>query len=276
MQAANVHAAQAVAVAGERGDGRDVPRDQDADAPIALPLGQAVARLRGGREHDFDLGRHAHAIELLLRLARADAVVHEHDELHVERLPPAHDDLAVDQSIVDAIQGDTHAAGVRIARLPASAARRAASAGERSRWNTKSSSIARFTPVTTARSARPRASRTELVRQEPPGRSTNSTAGLPSIACVSRSASAPVSQPSFVTGTRASRTPVMAVTAASSACARAAWETMTPRSGSLIVFLEIFLQLAALGKPLEQAVIERASRVDAAVAQQMIHGDDLA
>src|SRR5690349_21090173 len=275
MQAANVHAAQAVAVAGERGDGRDVPRDQDADAPIALPLGQAVARLRGGREHDFDLGRHAHAIELLLRLARADAVVHEHDELHVERLPPAHDDLAVDQSIVDAIQGDTHAAGVRIARLPASAARRAASAGERSRWNTKSSSIARFTPVTTATSARPRASRTELVRHDPPGRSTKSTAGRPSMARMSRSVSAPVSHPSFETGTRASFTPVIAATAVSNACATAACDTITPRRGSLIVLLEILLQLAAVGKALDQTVVEGACRVHPAIAEQVIHRHDL-
>src|SRR6266566_2646873 len=134
---------------------------------------------------------------------------------------------------------------------------------------------ARFTPVTTATSVLPRASRTELVRHEPPGRSTNRTAGLLSIAWLRRSARAPVSQPSFDTGTSASRTPVIAATAASRACATAAWETITPRSGSLIVFLEILLELAALGEPLEQPVVERPRRIHAAVAQQVIHRDDL-
>src|SRR4029077_1406605 len=206
----------------------------------------------------------------------AHRVVHQHDESHVERFPPSDHDLAVDQAVVNAVQRDAHATGVRIARLPASAARRAASAGGSSRWNTKSSSIARFTPVTTATSDLPRASRTALVRHEPPGRSTNSTAGLVPIACVRRSASAPVSQPSFDTGMSASFTPVIAATAASSACATAACDTITPRRGSLIVLLEIFLQLAALRHPLEQTVVERAGRIHAAVAEQVVHRDDLA
>jgi len=124
--------------------------------------------------------------------------------------------------------------------------------------------------VTTATSVLPRASRTELVRHEPPGRSTNRTAGLSSIACVRRSARAPVSQPSFDTGTSASRTPVIAATAATKAWATAACETITPRSGSLIVFLEIFLELATLGETLEQAVVERPRRIHAAVAQQVV------
>src|SRR4029077_10341848 len=202
-------------------------------------------------------------------------VVYEHDESHVERFPPAHDHLAVNQPIVDAIQGDAHAAGVRIARLPASAARRAASAGARSRWKTKSSSIARFTPVTTATSARPRARRTELVRQDPPGRSTKRTAGRPSMARVRRSVSAPLSHPSFETGTSASLTPVIAATALSSACATAACDTITPRSGSLIVFLEVLLQLAPVGETLDQPVVERTRRIYATVAQEMIHRHDL-
>src|SRR5205823_9381918 len=227
-------------------------------------------------EHHLDAGGHTHLVKLLLPGARAHRVVHQHDESHVERFPPADHDLAVDQAVVDAVQRDAHAAGVRIARLPASAARRAASAGGRSRWNTKSSSIARFTPVTTAMSDLPRASRTELVRHEPPGRSTNRTAGLPAIACVRRSASAPVSQPSFDTGTSASSTPVIAATAASSAWATAACDTITPRNGSLIVLLEILLQLAALREALEEPVVEGARRVHAAVAEQVVHRHDLA
>src|SRR5256886_15942632 len=120
-----------------------------------------------------------------------------------------------------------------------------------------------------------RASRTELVRHEPPGRSTNRMAGLLSIACVRRSARAPVSQPSFDTGTSASRTPVITVTAASRAWATAACETITPRSGSLIVFLEILLELAALCETLEQPIVERPRRIHAAVAQEVVHRDDL-
>src|SRR5207247_5660293 len=98
----------------------------------------------------------------------------------------------------------------------------------------------------------------------------------PAMAWLRRSASAPVSQPSFDTGTSASFTPVIAATAASRAWATAACETMTPRRGSLIVFLEVFLQLAALGKSLEEPVVERACRIHSAVAQQVVHRHDLA
>src|SRR5256885_10048860 len=131
-------------------------------------------------------------------------------------------------------------------------------------------------PYTTPLSSFRRAGRTEPGRHAPPGRSTTTTAGLLPIACVRRSASAPVSHPSFDTGTSASFTPVIAATAASSAWATAACDTITPRKGSLIVLLEILLQLAALGEPLEQPVVERARRVHATVAQQVVHGHDLA
>src|SRR5947208_7621395 len=276
MQASKIDTGHVLGVAGEGREGVDITGDEQADARVALPVGQTLQRFRRRREHHLDAGGHAHAVELLLPGARAHRVVHEHDECHVERFPPADHDLPVDQAVVDSVQRDAHAAGVRIARLPASPAGRAASAGGRSRRKTKSSSIARFTPVTTATSDLPRASRTELVRQEPPGRSTNNTAGLLPIAWVRRSASAPVSHPSFDTGTSASFTPVIAATAASSAWATAACDTITPRRGSLIVLLEILLQLAALGEPLEQPVVERAGRVHATVAQQVVHGHDLA
>src|SRR5207237_1815200 len=78
------------------------------------------------------------------------------------------------------------------------------------------------------------------------------------------------------TGTAASSTPVIAATAASSACAPAAADTITPRNGSLIVLLEVLLQLSALRQALEQPVVERAGRVHAAVAEQVVHRDDLA
>src|SRR5439155_948026 len=82
-------------------------------------------------------------------------------------------------------------------------------------------------------------------------------------------------QPSFDTGTSASWTPVIAATAASKAWATAACDTITPRSGSLIVFLEILLELAALGETLEQPVVEQARRIHAAVPQQVVHRNDL-
>src|SRR5436190_23184451 len=271
MQASKIDAGHVLGVAGEGREGVDITGDEQADARVALPVRQTLQRFRRRREHHLDAGGHAHAVELLLPGARAHRVVHEHDECHVERFPQADQDLPVDQAVVDSVQRDAHAAGVRIARLPASAARRAASAGGRSRWNTKSSSIARFTPVTTATSDLPRASRTELVRHDPPGRSTNSTTGWLPIAAVSRAVSAPESQPSLLTETRASSTPVIAATADFSACATAACDTITPRSGSLIVFLEVLLQLAPLRHPLEEALVEVLRRIHAAVAQQVVH-----
>src|SRR2546422_9059135 len=229
MDAAHVDPFHPVAVAGECRERVDGSGEHDPGPRIRFPLGESLGRLGRGREHYIDVRRDAHAVEILLPFAGAHRVVHHHDESDMERLPPAHDHLTVNQTVIDAVEHDTHA-GVRIALLPASAARRAASSGGRSRWNTKSSSIARLTPVTTARFVLLLASRMELVRQEPPGRSTNSTAGCWAIAAVPRAVKAPESQPSLLTGTRASSTPVIAATAAFSACATAACETITPRS----------------------------------------------
>src|SRR2546427_6121520 len=162
----------------ERDSRVDVPHEQEPDARIRFPSGQQLRRLLHGREDHFDLRRYAHPVEVLLPVAAAHFVIDEDDERDVERLSPAHDDLPVDQAIIDAVERERHAGVTRIALAPASTARRAASAGEMSRLNTKSSSIARVTPVTTAMSAPPRfAYRAELVKHEPPGRSTNSTAG---------------------------------------------------------------------------------------------------
>src|SRR5438094_1430336 len=92
---------------------------------------------------------------------------------------------------------------------------------------------------------------------------------------MSRSVSAPLSHPSFETGTRASFTPVIAPTAVSNACATAACDTITPRRGSLIVLFEILLQLAAVGEAFDQTVVEGARRVHPAIAEQVIHRHDL-
>src|SRR6267378_3672739 len=102
----------------------------------------------------------------------------------------------------------------------------------------------------------------EFVRQEPPGKSTNSTAGCDPAAWRSRSPSASLSQPSLLTGT--------------SAWAMAEWDTMTPRSGSLIVFLEVLLRGAFFAHAPDQAVVEDMRRIHAAVAQQVVHGQHFA
>src|SRR5438552_2826014 len=47
--------------------------------------------------------------------------------------------------------------------------------------------------------------------------------------------------------------------------------TITPRSGSLIVLLEVLLELAPLRHPLEEAFVEVLRRIHAAVAQQVVH-----
>src|SRR5207249_7880273 len=279
---AMVHAADvdlpdlAAPVARDRGDGVDVAGEQDAATRVGIPLGEAPPRLLDRGEDDFDVRRHTHAIEVLLPLAGADLVIHEDDERRIQRLAPADHDLPVDEPVVDAVERDAHAAGVRIARAPASAARLAASAGGTSRWKTKSSSIARFTPVTTARSTLPRAYRTAPVRHEPPGRSTNSTAGFPPIAAVRRSARARSSQPSLLTGNNASSTPAIAATAATRDWATAEWDTTMPRSGSLIVFLEILFHFGPLPHGADQALVEGLGRVHTAVAEQVVHRHDLA
>src|SRR6185503_19243253 len=110
----------------------------------------------------------------------------------------------------------------------------------------------------------------EFVRQDPPGRSTNSTAGCSATAWRKRSPSASLSHPSLLTGTSAPATPVMVETADARACASPECDTMTPRSGSLIVFLEVFLRLPLVAHALDQPVVEGVRRIHAAVAQQVV------
>src|SRR5262245_28993742 len=136
--------------------------------------------------------------------------------------------------------------------------------------------MARFTPVTTASSGRPWAYVAALVRHEPPGRSMNSTAGLSATAAERLRNSASRSQPALLTGTSASAIPAIDCTAATSAAATSAWETMTPRNGLLIVLFEIRLQLPPLRHVADQALVQALRRINAAVAQQVRHGDDFA
>src|SRR6266850_6217171 len=116
----------------------------------------------------------------------------------------------------------------------------------------------------------------EFVRHEPPGKSTNSTAGRAPAAWRSRSPSASLSQPSLLTGTRAPSIPVMVATAETSAWATPEWDTMTPRSGSLIVFLEVLLRRPLLTHAADQPIVEGVRRIDAAVTQQVVHREHFA
>src|SRR2546427_232024 len=98
----------------------------------------------------------------------------------------------------------------------------------------------------------------------------------PTITSARRSESAPESQPSLLPGMRASSTPVIVPTADLSACATAACDTITPRNGSLIVLLQVLLQLAPLRHPLDQSLVEALRRIDAAVTLQVVHRHHLA
>src|SRR2546430_4438069 len=130
---AHVDALDLVGIRAQRGERGDVAREHDAGAWVGLPFAQPARRLRHRGEYDLDVRRDTHAVEVLLPRAVAYGVVHEHDEPQVERLAPADHDLPVNETVVDTVERNGHAAGVRIALPPASAARRAASAGDSSR-----------------------------------------------------------------------------------------------------------------------------------------------
>ena len=68
---------------------------------------------------DVHLGRHAHAVELLLPVARRHGVVHEHDELEAERLAPTHHDLSMNQAVVDSKELQRHFGAPPIATIDA-------------------------------------------------------------------------------------------------------------------------------------------------------------
>src|SRR5438552_10134982 len=88
--------------------------------------------------------------------------------------------------------------------------------------------------------------------------------------------SSSVPHPSLEMPVSAPSMPVMAVTAATRACATAACDTMTPRS-SLIVFFQVLLDPPPLlPHAPDQPLVERVRGVHAAVAQQVIHRDDFA
>ncbi len=165
---------------------RDVGREHDSGPRIVAPCRCETRRLGHIREDQLDFGRHPHAIEILLPVAGSYLVIHQRDEPDVERASPPDDHLAMDQPVIDAMTTGPTSARYGSPRRPWSAARRAASSAEAPRWNTKSTSIGRLTPVTTGSSVCARLARIAAKKQEPLGRSTNTTAGPSPIASVSR------------------------------------------------------------------------------------------
>src|SRR4051812_27844448 len=175
---------------------RDVAGEQQPRTRVG-----AVFRNRRNRrfrrvEVDVHLRRNTHAIQLLLPVARRDGVVDEHDELEIERLSPANDDLPVNEAIVDAVQLERHAPPPAvlppaaeppapcavIAALPRSAAWRAASDGVLPSANTKSSNVGRFVPAMSTASSTPRRIRRDAIVQLPAWRSVKIT--LTSASCI--------------------------------------------------------------------------------------------
>src|SRR6185437_6675545 len=276
MDAAEGDAAELGNFVAEGDDGRDVTGEDESDSgffyPVVVPAGGLVHR----HEDRFHAGGHAHAVEVLLPVARPHLVVNQGDEAQPQRLAPPHHHLPVDEAVIHPHHRETHAGGIRMARPPASTARCAASAGGSSRWKTKSRSMARFTPVTTAM-PRPwsRAIRTAPARHEPPGRSTKTTAGPSPMASPMRAFSDPPSHPPLVTGTSAPATPEMVSVAPTSDCASPAWETTTPRRVLLIVFLEIRADVPALPHCAHEPVVEFLGGVYAAISQEVVHGHHL-
>src|SRR5262249_30735349 len=142
-----------------------------------------------------------------------------------------------------------------------------------SRWNTKSTSIARLTPVTTLAEAFARSRLSTAKRHDPLERSTKTTAGPDPTAAATRSSRLPRSQPVFDTASSAPVTPLICSAASTRAPASRPWQTTTPRSRSLIVFLQVLPHPTLLLHLLDQPSIERGGDVHARVAEQMHHRD---
>src|SRR5258708_30462825 len=156
---------------------RDGWREQ-ASAPDVgpVPWNRRYCVHRRVEEHLHARG-HAHPVQLLLPIARRHRIVDEDDESDVLWLSPSDHDLTVDESIVDAIENETHAppSWTWIARRPRSAACRAASTGVASVFKTKSSITARFAPTTSTASGVSRSSFLAAIVARPACRSLKIT-----------------------------------------------------------------------------------------------------
>src|SRR5207237_2636643 len=100
-------------------------------------------------EANLHVRRDCHSIKLFLPVAGGDQIVDKNEQANVERLTPTDDNLAMNEAVIDAVKADAHQRPTTISdAFPRSAAARAASVGGTSVLNTKSSRVARFTPLT--------------------------------------------------------------------------------------------------------------------------------
>src|SRR3954462_3754026 len=275
VNAAQVDAMNDLGAGGmQRGHGLEVSGEDQAALSVVLPFPQMRRCVGHTDESDLDLGIHGHPIELLLPVTGSHLIIDQDDEVDSQGAAPSDNYLAVDETVVDSAEHDRHQ-GILIDFSPAAMARVAASSGESVRWNTKSTSIARFTPVTTLTEGSPRSRFSTANEQEPLARSTNTTAGRPRRAASTRSSSVSRSQPVFDTGTSAPGIPLICSAACTSAPAREPWQTTTPSSSSLIVLLEVLPDSALLLHSLDQAGVEGRGDVHPGIAQQLHHGHDL-
>jgi hypothetical protein len=110
MNAAEIHSRYAPREADQPRHRLDIAGEECAAARVALVHGQLLRGAFDGIEVHVHLGRHPHAIELLLPLAARHFVIHEDDEREVKRLSPSHDDLTVNEPVVDAKELNGHSA----------------------------------------------------------------------------------------------------------------------------------------------------------------------
>src|SRR3954462_3880745 len=242
------------------GHGFQVSGQYQAPFSVGLPVGHLSGGLGNGDKSDLDPWSDGHPIELLLPFAGRHLIIHQNNEIDAQGTAPPDHHLSVDKPVIDPAQHDGHQ-GSLIEAWPVAAARVAASWGESVRWKTKSTSMARLTPVTTLTDCSDRKRLRTAKRQEPLAISTNTTAGGLYTAANTRCSSVSRSQPVFDTGVRAASTPLICSAAFTSASAIAPWQTTTPRNSSLILFLEILLDSALLLHPLDETRVECSGHV---------------
>jgi hypothetical protein len=109
VNAAQIHRLDGRTEVDEPAHRLNVTGQENSRALIALPLLELPAGIvRRGKVH-VHLGRDAHAIQLLLPFTSRYLVVYEGNESEIERLSPPHDDLSMNQAVVDAIEINGHA-----------------------------------------------------------------------------------------------------------------------------------------------------------------------
>src|SRR3954467_803524 len=237
-------------------------------------------------EQNLHFRRNGHSVELLLPVAGRDEIVDQHQKPRVERLPPPDNYLSVNQAVVDAIEVDPHQRPTTISdAFPRSAAARAASVGGTEVLKTKSSSVARFTPLTRIRPGSALTMRRAAIVALPAGRSVKITRA-PVRASWSRIEASMSSGviPIIDSTISLSAIPQIWPTAETRPPAKSPCPTTIARGfcgalsfASFMVFLEVLADIVRRRRlhAADEALVECFSGVDARVSQKMIQGDDL-